>query len=203
MTRIGINKKVYPRPKFDRIVRQKMTHKERQKVMLAYRLSKYGHRTEQRKDLSRYFDHCKGVALIILLELKIFLHYITIASLLHDIEENTFMLKWHDIENIFKKKIYLAIRDLTIEEGKNYYKNLKYSEWWVILIKLCDRLHNLRTMVTLENEFKRRKLKETYDKVIPLIDVLRKKIPRKYKYAIEYLEKEIDYACKRVEKTLK
>jgi len=172
--RIGISGKIYPRPQFERIVKQKMSHSKRQRVMLAYRLAKYGHRPEERLDHTRYFDHCKGVALIIMLELRIFLSYAVIVGLLHDIEENTFLLKWHDIEHIFGEKIYLAIRDLTKEEGKDYFTNLKFADWWVIVVKLTDRLHNLRTIVKLTESHKKRQLKETREKILPLIDILKK-----------------------------
>ena len=70
-------------------------------VMDAYRLSKYGHRGQKRDDGTRYFEHPRRVAKILLLW-GIYDHEMLIAALLHDIKEDSHILTWKKIRRDFE-----------------------------------------------------------------------------------------------------
>jgi len=201
--RVGLRKKIYPRPLFEKIAAKYIFGAALSLLMLAYRLSKYGHKGQKRDDLSRYFDHPKCVALIFMLELGIFKIYILIASLLHDIEEDSFILKPWDIERIFGKRVRQAVEILTKQEGIDYFKRLQKAIWWIKMIKLADRLHNLRTLTGSTRQKRLEQLEETYEYYIPLAEQLIKEVPRQYKKQAIYLMAEIKLSCQRVERGLK
>ena len=58
------------RKNLEKILEKKLSSKYMDLVMLAYRLSKYGHRNQERDSGKRYFEHPKRVALILMKELK-------------------------------------------------------------------------------------------------------------------------------------
>jgi len=51
------------REEFEMLLRQKFNEEDIEKIMLAYRLAKYGHRQNKRKSGERYFEHLKGAPL--------------------------------------------------------------------------------------------------------------------------------------------
>lgn len=201
--RVGITKKIFPRPIFEAILKKHLPQNDVNLVMLAYRLAKRGHKGQERDDHSRYFDHPKSSALIIMLELGIFTPRMIIAALLHDIEEGAFILKSWDIERIFGKRVRKAVETMTKEKGKDYFDGLKKVVWWVKLVKLADRLHNLRTLLVFPTDKRIRYLQETNSFYIPLAEQLIRDIPRKYRKKAAYLLEEIKWACQKVERTLK
>lgn len=201
--RVGVTKNVFPRPFFESIVRKHLPEALANLVMLAYRQAKCGHHGQIREDRSRYFDHAKSVALIFMLELKIFKLYILIASLLHDIKEKSFSLKQWDIERIFGRMVRKAVDILTKERGIDYHKRLEEAIWWIKMIKLVDRLHNLRTLLSCKEYKKRKQLQETRDFYIPLAMQLIEEAPKEFKNQANYLLEEIEWACQRAGKTLK
>lgn len=199
--RVGTTKKVYPRPFFERIIKQHFYHDERQQIMFAYRQAKYGHAKQRRLDMSRYFDHPKQVALILMLEFKIFIPYAIITALFHDImEDKTYILKWHDIQRYFGKKVYKGVRIVTKERGKQYYFGLENCDWWILLVKFADRIHNLRTLTNTDEEFAAKQILETYEKFFPLLEVLNKKVPARYRHLVDYIYEEMAYAIAKTEK---
>ncbi|MFA7187553.1 MAG: peptidylprolyl isomerase, partial [Dehalococcoides mccartyi] len=87
-------------------------------------------------------------------EFKIFIPYAIITALFHDImEDKTYILKWHDIQRYFGKKVYKGVRIVTKERGKQYYFGLENCDWWILLVKFADRIHNLRTLTNTDEEF--------------------------------------------------
>lgn len=200
--RIGISHKKLSDEEFEDLIKFNLTHRERESIMRAYRFAQFGHLTQQRYDESEYFDHCKETSLIYMLEFRIFKASGIIASLLHDIKEESFILKWHDIEYIFKAKECLAIRTVTKEKGKDYFFGLENAVWWVLAVKFADRLHNVRTLKGTTQRHIRKVLKETKEIFFPLLDILAGKVPKKYNYLPGYIREELLYAIKRAEKFL-
>ncbi len=200
--RIGYSRRIFDRPTFERLVQTQLYPSEFQQVMLAYRMAKYGHRDQFRRDnRTRYFDHCKGVALIIVLECKVFLGKPICVGFMHDLVEDSFILTWDDIEHIFGRDIYRGLRIVTKERGKDYYWGLTSVEpkdWWIILVKLADRLHNMRTILKENEAFQRKQLVETEEIYPELIEVFRAKTPKRFKHLADYFSTELTYACNRL-----
>jgi len=165
-----IKKKTIGREKFEEIIKQKLSPKDVGLVMLAYRLSKYGHRNQERDDGGRYFEHPKRVALILMNELKSFSKNVIIEALLHDIEEDSFILKNRDINLIFGKSVAGAIAILTKNkkrEASFYFKKIKKANKEVRIVKLADRLDNVRDMEVWNKERKQKYILETRKLILP------------------------------------
>ena len=136
------------------------------------------HGRQSRKSGEAYIHHPVGTALNAA-ELK--LDSVTIAAaLLHDVVEDTGTpLSW--IEEQFGAEIAMLVDGVTKltkmhftsreeEQAENYRKMIvaMATDIRVILIKLCDRLHNMRTLSYLEKQKQIQKAKETLDVYAPL-----------------------------------
>lgn len=201
--KVSVNKWIFPRPYFEKIAGTHLCGTALKLLMFAYRQAKNGHKGQKRDDLSRYFDHPKCMALIFMLELGIFKLYILVASLLHDIKEESFILTSWDIERFLGRRVRRAVEILTKEKGIDYYQRLTKTLWWIKMIKMVDHLHNMRTLKGCTREKKIRQVKETYVFYYPFGQHLIKEVPKKYKKQAIYLFEEMKLACQRVEKSLK
>ncbi|HEY9757235.1 MAG TPA: hypothetical protein V6C97_18855 [Oculatellaceae cyanobacterium] len=81
---------------FEREIAAVFSARQCEKIMRAYRLSKYGHRNQWRDSGERYFDHPKSLA-IAAVRLGVRDPAIIIALLLHDIREDSHILNRRDI----------------------------------------------------------------------------------------------------------
>jgi (p)ppGpp synthase/HD superfamily hydrolase len=72
-----------------------------------------------------------------------------------------------------------------------YLDNLKKADPDTILIKMCDRLHNLRSLsgTTLEKQI--RTCKETKEKYFSIFELVKEKYPNQYQYLINQMNQEI------------
>jgi len=190
------------RQQFEALIKHQLAPSDFKRVMRAYRLSKYGHRGQERDCGERYFEHPKAVALIAIQELGI-LRSDTIASaLLHDLQEDSFIATWEDVEDFFGKRVVRWVRALTKEGDKDYFSNLLNSDPDVLLVKCCDRLHNLRTLKGCKKEKQLKQILETREKFSKVIAVLKKKLGRKDLWRAEYLEMQIFGECDKIERSL-
>ena len=145
----------------------------------AYRYSEAAHRGQTRNSGEPYVTHCVEVAKI-LAELQ--LDTTTVASgLIHDVVEDT-KITVEDVEAEFGKEIAAIVDGLTKiaklpNSGSNQdrqvesYRKLLLSiakDARVIIVKLADRLHNMRTLDFLPEEKRRRIAQETRDLYAPL-----------------------------------
>lgn len=152
------------RLEFERKLKEKVSEEKIRLVMRAYRFSKYGHMIDIRDSGVRYFEHPKRVALILMDELGIYDHEMIIAALLHDIKEDSFILEWEDIEDIFDEKVLVMVKILTKEKskgGKVYIRKIRKAEEAARIIKLADRLDNLRELWDCSTEKQERTIRET------------------------------------------
>lgn len=165
---------------FEQAIRPYFLPSECVQIMRAYKLSKYGHRDVMREDGTRYFEHPKILALL-LVRLGVRNAAVICAALLHDVVEDSFILELDDIEAFFGvlvcHLVHMVTKDklegLTIEE---YFARLSNDGPLSWLVKLADRLHNLSTLVTgsdpdRQEHFrnkKRKQVKETRDFILPL-----------------------------------
>nr|MCU0650501.1 HD domain-containing protein [Gemmatimonadaceae bacterium] len=144
----------------------------------AFRYSERAHAGQVRHSGEPYVTHCVEVARI-LADLQ--LDSVTVASgLIHDVVEDT-AASVDDVEREFGPEIAQIVDGLTKISGvtltsreerqvENYRKLLLSiaKDARVILIKLADRLHNMRTLDFLAPEKRRRIALETRDLYAPL-----------------------------------
>lgn len=166
------------------------------KIRGAYYLAKYGHRAQVRKELDlngnklRYFEHVRRTAIILMDEVNCFDPDLICSALLHDSIEDTEDLDSLIIESFFGKKVAQIVRILTNKPKEGYYDRLELNHD-ALLIKLCDRLDNLRSLPKDNVEFC---LKQK-NKTIPLLLKSERVLDRKYSDLIKliYSEMEIPY----------
>lgn len=170
-----------------------MSAAEIEHVHTAYVFAKYGHHDQTRDGGGRYFDHPKEVANIIIHELGIKNNWkVIVTALLHDILEDTYLLSEHTIRRLFGKKVALWVKLLSKVPKEGYHERLSSCGMWeVLLVKLCDRLHNLRSFSVWDEKRQKKYLRETEEVYLPLADMLAALVPRKLASSAEYLKTEI------------
>ncbi len=147
---------------------------EYERVQFAYFASKYGHAGQLRDGGSRYFDHPKAAAWIYVSELGGRDARLMIDLLLHDISEDAYLLSPYRISLNFGEEVALDVRALTkLPKGKEtteeYLGRVIARGQWTIVAKLCDRLHNLRTLTECTEEKRREQIEETHRYHLPLL----------------------------------
>ncbi|MDE2001207.1 MAG: bifunctional (p)ppGpp synthetase/guanosine-3',5'-bis(diphosphate) 3'-pyrophosphohydrolase [Patescibacteria group bacterium] len=190
------------REEFENLIRFSMSPSEFRRVMRAYQLSKHGHKGQSRETGERYFEHPKAVAVILIKELRMLDPDMIITALLHDIQEDSFILTWEDIEDIFGKNIVLYVRAVTKEPGKAYLENLLRAPTPALFVKLADRLHNLRTLGGCRPEKKMKQITETREKYIRVMHELQQRLPRNERWRSSYLREKILRQCTEIEETV-
>jgi len=152
---------------------------DRDLLLRAYQFGEAAHRGQRRNSGEPYITHSVEVAKI-LADLQ--LDSVTVASgLLHDVIEDT-SLTLADVEGAFGKEVAAIVDGLTKiaklptggstqERQVESYRKLLLSiakDARVIIVKLADRLHNMRTLDWLSPEKRRRIAQETRDLYAPL-----------------------------------
>ena len=152
-------------------------------VEKAYYAAKAAHEGQVRKSGEPYIIHPVNVALI-LAELELDKESI-IAGLLHDVVEDTVMTH-EDVAREFGQEVADLVEGVTkvtqIDWGMDkedvQAENLRKmfmamaNDIRVILVKLADRLHNMRTSAYWSPETQKRKAKETLEIFSPVADRL-------------------------------
>ena len=144
----------------------------------AYRFSEASHQGQQRASGEPYLSHPLEVAHL-LVDFKMDVTTVT-AGLLHDVLEDTQATK-QDLEQEFGKEIAdlvdgvtklgkLAFSSREERQAENFRKMLiaMARDLRVIMIKLADRLHNMRTLQFLPVDKARKIAQETLDIYAPL-----------------------------------
>ncbi len=144
----------------------------------AYLVARDAHEGQTRSSGEPYITHPVAVACI-LAEMK--LDYETLmAALLHDVIEDT-PATYQDMEQLFGKSVAelvegvskldkLKFRDKKEAQAENFRKMIMamVQDIRVILIKLADRTHNMRTLGSLRPDKRRRIARETLEIYSPL-----------------------------------
>ncbi|MBN1411794.1 MAG: bifunctional (p)ppGpp synthetase/guanosine-3',5'-bis(diphosphate) 3'-pyrophosphohydrolase [Spirochaetales bacterium] len=151
---------------------------EREEIISAARWAMGLHHNQKRASGEPYIIHPLHVALI-LIDLKLD-HMSIIAALLHDVIEDTNVTK-KDIRNEFGKDVELLVdgvtkiseikaKSKTIQEAETIRKMLfaMVKDIRVILIKLADKLHNMRTLEYLDKDKQKKNAQECLDIYAPL-----------------------------------
>ena len=161
-----------------KIIEKYMTKDEIAFVMKAYEYASEMHKDQKRKSGEPYIIHPVNVA-IILADLDMDVETI-IAALLHDVVEDT-PATYDDVKNLFTEDIANIVDGVTKLNKLNYKsseafqaENLRKmilamnNDIRVIIVKLADRLHNLRTLEYMNEEKRKQKAQETIEIYAPL-----------------------------------
>ena len=148
------------------------------RVERAYRMAERAHRGQERDEGSPYIEHPLRVALIVAEELGRPEADLICAALLHDVVEDTPITLAevqetcgdsvaHWVELLTKEKV--EDPDEKRRATRRYLWRIAEDSPEVLLLKLADRLDNLRSVSVLPDPDKRRKyLLETYWQYLPI-----------------------------------
>lgn len=162
---------------------------EMEQIEAAYFFSKYAHRGQQRDSGIRYFEHPRAVAWIIFNELHIIDWEIIAVALLHDIIEDSFIMRVKRLEINFGKQVAMDVQYLSksknLSDDEYWHRFYYVNSWRAVVCKLADRLHNLRTLTDCSLEKQVRKVLETEAQVFPLFDLAIRIAPNVFHDSIE------------------
>ncbi len=143
----------------------------------AYDDAKDAHRNTFRDDgMTRYFEHIRAVALIVLEYLRVKDHEVIIAALLHDIVEDVDHWTVDRVRLKYGDRVALFVQYLTKpfaeypdkeEREKVYHSRFQFAPREFFIIKLADRFHNMYTLWSCDPEKRRRKIEETRHYYLP------------------------------------
>lgn len=166
---------------FDALHQNLMTYLDPEQIDIihrAYQLADAAHKHQSRKSGEPYITHPLEVAQI-LCDLRMDYQTIT-AAILHDTIEDTAIDKHHlaeefgeEIANLVdgvSKLTQIEFTNRDEAQAENFRKMLlaMSHDIRVIIVKLADRLHNMRTLNGLAAHKRRQKAKETLDIYAPI-----------------------------------
>lgn len=168
------------------------------KIKKAMDLAKQYHEGQTRtgtggKQVPYYDEHVERVYEILLNEVKVQETDILVMALLHDTLEDTHLTA-KQIESIFGAEIATQVQYLTRNKGQTFgaYTQKLFAEGSdkAILVKLADRLHNLRCMLNVpDKKWIAKKVRQTE---VDILEPLSKRtLAECYRNSAQYMEKEI------------
>lgn len=170
---------------FDRLLEQAESYLETrniEQIQKAFDVANAAHKGQLRKTGEAYINHPIQTALI-LAELRMDADSIT-AAMLHDTVEDTkitledvereFSLSVRDLVDGVTKITRIEIESLSEQQAQNIRKMLlaMSKDIRVIVVKLADRLHNMRTLQALREDRRIFKARETMEIYAPLANRL-------------------------------
>ena len=157
-----------------------LTSDEEQGILRAYTMAREAHAGTRRKSGEPYIFHPLAVALIAVKEVGLGPTAV-IAALLHDVVEDT-DITIDELRMVFGERVAKIVDGVTkiddvmllqqseSKQAENYRKILlsMCNDAYVIFLKLCDRLHNMRTLGSMKETKKLIIASETSYLYIPL-----------------------------------
>ncbi|MEE9437457.1 MAG: RelA/SpoT family protein [Saprospiraceae bacterium] len=158
-------------------MKDNLVNSDREDLIKAFDLANDAHKNQRRKSGEPYILHPIEVARISYQELGLGPTAV-ISALLHDVVEDT-PITQEEINQIFGKKVGRIVDGLTKIDGlynvespqaENFKKVLStlVEDVRVVLIKMCDRLHNLRTIGSMPQHKQLKIAAETEYIYVPL-----------------------------------
>ncbi len=136
-------------------------------ILNAMKFAKYFHHGQKRKSNEPYYMHPVAVARIALYVKQE--EKVVSAALLHDVVEDT-RATLTDVEEVFGSRVAQIVYRLTrVRDGQKISiaeitnESCFVKDKDAILIKICDRMHNLETIQFIENAEKRADIIERID----------------------------------------
>jgi len=194
-------------------LKQKMTSEDMERIVAAYMLAKEAHQGQMRKSGEPYIIHPIAVARIVAEEFELGANPI-MAAFLHDVVEDT-PYTLDDIKERFGEDVAFLVGVVTKQKKSEYnqskqidnYRQILTSVQFdvrAILIKLADRLHNMRTLESMKPDKQMKIAGETDYFYAPLANRLgmyhvktelenlsfRFRCPREYYFLENLMEKE-------------
>lgn len=195
----------------------------------AYDFAKTAHRGQARESGEEYFEHARGSAIIALDECRIKDPDVIIAILIHDVAEDSVLMGYYDnirykdwirtatrrARKYFGKKvaeIMVAVTTPKVDgveikdkgEAKQVaYANLRFASYEAVLVKMFDRLHNLRTLGFRSEEDQLKVIEETESVYLQIFERAREKYPREARYLLSEMRKAITATKRNLESSPK
>lgn len=162
-------------------------------LSVVYKLAKFSHRHDVRRDERgpdgeplRYFEHLRRVALI-LMGVGLVDRTVLLVALLHDSVEDT-RLPAEEIRLVcgeeVSRRVLLASK--TPKEGFRE-RLVRFGDWKVWVVKIADRIDNLRSLGNSPPEFRRKQCDETVAMYLPLCDLAIQKAPEENRESVRDL----------------
>lgn len=162
-------KKIYP-----------VSDKQEEEILRAFRLADKSHSGARRKSGEPYIFHPLAVALICVQEVGLG-PIAVVSALLHDVVEDT-DVTLDEIRTLFGDRVAVIVDGVTkiddvmvlqqthSKQAENYRKILlsMCDDAYVIFLKLCDRLHNMRTLGSMSDTKRLAISSETQYLYVPL-----------------------------------
>lgn len=138
-------------------------------AIIAKKYATEKHKDQKRKDGEDYITHPIAVAKLVKKYKRSHnIDNLIAAAYLHDVLEDT-DTSYNELVKVFGRSIANLVKEVTTNKeiknilGKDKYLacKLKYMTNWALVIKLCDRLHNVLGLNLCDKKFKKRYIKET------------------------------------------
>ncbi|QQS23297.1 bifunctional (p)ppGpp synthetase/guanosine-3',5'-bis(diphosphate) 3'-pyrophosphohydrolase [bacterium] len=182
----------------------------------AYDSGKEAHRPQRRDSGERYFEHVRSVAIILMDEAGVRDPDLIISALLHDSVEDSALFanrtKAHSdwvktasyrLSKKFNPRVAKMVITLTKpsvdgvelktkEEAHHFYiDNLSEADPETIMVKMGDRLHNLRSLTNNTKEKQLKTIKETREVYWPIFKKVLEKYPEAGQHLLGEMEKQM------------
>lgn len=140
------------------VMAPRITAEELEQLKKSYEFAREAHKDQKRKSGHPYIIHPIAVALIAAEELKLDLHSV-MTAFLHDVVEDT-PHTVEEIEDLFGMDVAFLVNVVTKKKKQTYkaskqvdnFKQLLDSMHYdirALMVKLADRLHNMRTLASM------------------------------------------------------
>lgn len=149
------------------------------RIKAACAVSKLGHQRQTRVSGEPYFMHPLRVAESLAFELGVTDSDLIIAAILHDTMEDVPELEQEVLATLFNKRIAGIVSNLTSpvdhddpnyeEDRAVYFRRLQTGRVEEQIIKLADRLDNIRTLAACTPERRQKKIQQTVEFLLPMI----------------------------------
>ena len=157
-----------------------LTPDDESQILRAFQIAKKAHAGTRRKSGEPYIFHPLAVALIAVKEVGLG-PIAVVCALLHDVVEDT-EITLDELRMVFGERVATIVDGLTkiddvmlmqqtdSKQAENYRKILlsMCNDAYVIFLKLCDRLHNMRTLGSMKDTKKLIIASETSYLYVPL-----------------------------------